>query len=197
MAEVKPTEVEGRKAEEKMAEGRKCASWFVLRDLKRPNAKQPAYMQLSDLAFEVFTPMREQVSVRGGRRVRRMAPYIPSLLFVRSSREILDPVVGSVPTLQYRFPKGGEYMMPMVVPDADMERFIRVVKATENPRYYLPEELPKSFCGREIRIVGGPLDGCEGKLLTIRGSKKRRLLVELPDFFYVGVEVSPEFIELL
>ncbi len=126
-----------------------------------------------------------------------MAPYIPDLLFVHSSREALDPIIRSIPTLQYRFPKGGQYMKPMVVPNADMERFIRVVKASENPRYYLPEELPESFCGRRIRIVGGPLDGCEGKLLTIRGSKKKRLLVELPDFFYVGVEVNPEFIELL
>lgn len=178
-------------------EENKRICWFVLRDLKRPNAKLPAYRQLSESHFDVFTPMREQIRVRGGRRERRMAPYIPSLLFVRSSRELLDPVIETVPTIQYRFPKGGGYMQPMTVPDDDMERFIRVVKASENPRYYLPEELPKSFCGREIRIVGGPLDGCEGRLLTIRGSKKRRLLVELPDFFYVGVEVSPEFIELV
>ncbi len=172
-------------AKEKKAEENNGTLWFVLRDLKRPNAKQPAYVQLSDLNFEVFTPMREQLTIRGGG------------LFVHSSREALDPIIRSIPTLQYRFPKGGQYMKPMVVPNADMERFIRVVKASENPRYYLPEELPESFCGRRIRIVGGPLDGCEGKLLTIRGSKKKRLLVELPDFFYVGVEVNPEFIELL
>ena len=186
-------------AKEKKAEENNGTFWFVLRDLKRPNAKQPAYVQLSDLNFEVFTPMREQLTIRvGGRdKVRLMAPYIPDLLFVHSSREALDPIIRSIPTLQYRFPKGGQYMKPMVVPNADMERFIRVVKASENPRYYLPEELPESFCGRRIRIVGGPLDGCEGKLLTIRGSKKKRLLVELPDFFYVGVEVNPEFIELL
>ena len=31
--------------------------WYVMRDLKRPNAKLPAYKQLSDEHLEVFTPM--------------------------------------------------------------------------------------------------------------------------------------------
>ena len=31
--------------------------WYVMRDLKRPNAKLPAYKQLSDEHIEVFTPM--------------------------------------------------------------------------------------------------------------------------------------------
>ena len=53
------------------------------------------------------------------------------------------------------------------------------------------------MCGRHIRIVGGPLDGYEGKLLTVRGAKTKRLLVELPEFFSVGVEVNPEYIRLL
>ncbi len=30
--------------------------WYVMRDLKRPNAKLPAYKQLSDEHIEVFTP---------------------------------------------------------------------------------------------------------------------------------------------
>ena len=32
--------------------------WYVMRDLKRPNAKLPAYKQLSDEHLEVFTPMQ-------------------------------------------------------------------------------------------------------------------------------------------
>ncbi len=55
-------------AKEKKAEENNGTLWFVLRDLKRPNAKQPAYVQLSDLNFEVFTPMREQLTIRGGER---------------------------------------------------------------------------------------------------------------------------------
>ena len=85
----------------------------------------------------------------------------------------------------------------MTVADADMERFIHAVSVSKNPKYYLPGELTPSMCGRHIRIVGGPLDGYEGKLLTVRGLKTKRLLVELPEFFSVGVEVNPEYIRLL
>ena len=47
-------------------------------------------------------------------------------------------------------------------------------------KYYLPEEITPEMHNRPIRIVGGPLDGYEGTLLTTRGSKVKRLLVEIP-----------------
>lgn len=50
-----------------------------------------------------------------------------------------------------------------------MQRFIHAVNSTESPQYYLPKELTSAVCGRRIRIVGGALDGYEGRLLTIRG----------------------------
>lgn len=175
-------------------ENRKC--WYVLRDLKRPNAKLPAYRQLSGAGFEVFTPLEERVVTRGGRRFREEVPFIRDLLFVHERREALDPLVEKYPTLQYRFQKGGRYKDPMTVPGADMERFMHAVSVSEKPRYYLPGELTPAMCGREIRIVGGPLDGYEGKLLSVRGSRTRRLLVELPNYLTAAVEVSPEFIRV-
>ena len=122
---------------------------------------------------------------------------LQDLLFVHDTQEAIDPFVEKYPTIQYRFQKGGGYKNPMTVADADMERFIHAVSVSKNPKYYLPGELTPSMCGRHIRIVGGPSDGYEGKLLTVRGSKTKRLLVELPEFFSVGVEVNPEYIRLL
>lgn len=37
----------------------------------------------------------------------------------------------------------------------------------------------------------------EGNLLFIRGSRKKRLIVEIPGFLTAAVEVDPEFITLL
>lgn len=178
-------------------ETEKRICWFVMRDLKRTNAKLPAYKLLEDEHFEVFTPMKERLSIRGGKRVREKVPFIQDLLFVHDTKEAIDPIVNKIPTIQYRFQKGGGYGKPMTVPNQDMERFIHAVNVSENPRYYLPCELLPAMCGRDICIVGGPLDGYEGKLLTVRGSKTKRLLVELPNFFSVGVEVCPEYIKLL
>jgi hypothetical protein len=61
----------------------------------------------------------------------------------------------------------------------------------------LPEEITPQMYGRPIHIVGGPLDGYEGNLLTMRGSKVKRLLVELKGFLSVGVEVTPEYIQFV
>lgn len=171
-------------------------SWFVMRDLKRPNAKQPAYRFLSERGLEVFTPMTWRLSVRQGKRVREERPFLPDLLFVRASRLSLDPLVDLVPTLQYRYLRGG-YCRPMTVGDVEMDRFIRAVRSSDSPRYYLPGELTPAQYGRLIRIVGGPLDGCEGRLLTVRGSRVKRLLVDIPNLLTAGVEVQPEYIQVL
>ena len=46
-------------------------------------------------------------------------------------------------------------------------------------------------------IIGGTLDGYEGRLMTTRGSKVKRLLVELKGFLAVGVDVNPEYIRIV
>ncbi len=168
-----------------------------MRDLKRPNALHPAYKQLAEARIEVFTPMKWLLKTKHGRRIREQVPVIPDLLFVCETRSVLDPIVDKIPTLQYRFRKGGAYREPMVVPDADMERFIRAIEASDDPKYFLPEELTPAMYGRFVHIVGGPLDGFDVRLLSVRGSKIKRVLVELPDFISVGVEVNPDYVQLL
>lgn len=171
--------------------------WYVMRDLKRPNAKLPAYKELQERRFEVFTLMKWHLAVKKGKRIREQIPFMQDLLFVHAARNKLDPMVEKIPTLQYRYTRGGTYREPMSVPDRDMERFILAVSTSESPRYYLPEEITPEMYGRKIRIVGGPLDGYEGYLIMTRGSKVKRLLVELPQFFSVGVEVDPEYIQFV
>ncbi len=168
-----------------------------MRDLKRPNAKLPAYKFLSDIGFEVFTPMRQLISTRLGRRTRCEVPVIPDILFVKSTRNSLDPIVQRTATLQYRFAKGGSYCQPMTVRHSDMDKFIAAVASTDTPVFYHPTELLPNMVGKRIRIVGGALDGYEGALLSIRGSRKKRIIVEIPGIMAVGVEINPDFIQLL
>ena len=99
--------------------------------------------------------------------------------------------------LQYRYQKGKGYRSPMTVPDDDMERFIHAVESTANPSYYLPDELTSAMYGRKIRIVGGNLNGYEGVLLSTRGSKTKRILVELPNWLVAAVEVNLEYVQFL
>lgn len=168
-----------------------------MRDLKRANAKMPAYRELSSKGLEVFTPLRWRLTTRGGKRTREQVPYMADLLFVHDRRDALDPIVALTPTLQYRYLRGAAYQTPMTVGEAEMGRFMRAVALSQEPRYFTPAELTAQMRGRTVRIVDGPFGGYEGKLLTVRGSKVRRLLVEIPGLVAVAVEVQPEFIELV
>ena len=170
--------------------------WFVMRDLTRPNTKVPAFLMLQQLNVRCFTPMVWKIVLRRGQRERVMAPYMHDLLFVYDTRETIDAIVGRVRTFQYRYLRNTN-RVPMTVRNEEMERFIQAVGHSESIRYYRPEEITPDMRHRKIRIIGGQLDGLEGSLLTVRGSKTRRLLVEIPSLLAASVEVNPEFIQLL
>lgn len=138
----------------------------------------------------------EVVYHHGGTHTRRRIPILPDLLFINTTREIFDPHLSRIPSLQYRYVRGSQ-ATPMVVREADMRLFISAVSSSADPRYYMPEEVSADMCGRRIRIVGGPLDGYEGNLLKVRGSKTKRLLVNLAGLITAAVEVEPEYIQLV
>lgn len=171
--------------------------WYALRDLKRPNALLRAWEMFEEMKMDVFTPKKWTLTKVKGERKPKEVAIIPDLLFVHETRTVLDPIIENMETLQYRFRKYGGRNEPVVVPDKDMERFIRAISSSEKPMYYLPEEITPQMYGKEIRIAGGPLNGYEGRLLKMRGSKVKRLLVELKGFLVAAVEVSPEYIQVV
>ena len=172
--------------------------WYALRDLKRANALLPAYKQLGAIGVEVFTPMKwRMIITKSGRKVGREVPVMPDLLFAYDTRKRLDPIIARISTLQYRYKKGGAYCEPIVVPEEDMNRFIGAVRVANNPRYYSADEITSLNCGSKIRIIGGTLDGQEGRLLSVRGSKVKRLMIELSNLLAVSVEIQDEYIQFV
>ena len=171
--------------------------WFVMRDLKRRTANNLAIHELAKAGLEVFTPMTQMIMTIGGRRQRRDVPVIQDLLFVHETKEVLDPIVEKYPTLQYRYQLGKTKNEPMTVPRDDMARFIFAVSNTATPIYYKPGELTSSMYGKTVRIVGGILDKYEGRLLSIKGKRKRHLIIELPHLITTAVEVDPDFIQVI
>lgn len=172
------------------------AEWYVMRDLKRPNALKRAWEDLAERGFEVFTPLQWRLITARGKRERRLFPVIGDLLFVKASRTQLDPVVASTATLQYRFLKN-HYRRPMTVSREAMELFRTAVADSDRVRYYSPDEFTPGMRGKLVRVIGGPLNGYQGRLISVRGSRVKRVIVEIPSLIAAGVEVEPEFIEIL
>lgn len=170
-------------------------AWYVMRDLTRANSKHPAWEALADSGYRVYTPLTWKVKSAGGRKVRFRRPVVHDLLFVESTRECLDPFVEKLPTLQYRFVRGGAYGEVMTVGEEEMNRFILATSTDSEPLYYQADEITPRMVGRKVKIVGGALDGFEGRLLSIRGMRKRRLIVEIPGMLSAAVEVNPDLIQ--
>lgn len=170
-----------------------------MRDLKRPNAKLPAYKQLEEAGFRVFTPMTTKIIASHEKRTRVQVPFINDLLFVFSEKDSLDKVVAKTETLQYRYVKGAPYCTPMVVPEGDMNRFIAAVTHVKTPKYYTLEEITPAMCGATVRMVcNGILNGLEGRLLKVRGSGKKRIMVELPGVLAAAIEVkASDYLEII
>ena len=175
--------------------------WYVLRDLARPNAKRPAYKQLQampDMQGCVFIPLKQQVFVEFGKRVVRFIPFMPDLVFVHKSKEELDPIIRKMELLQYRYVRGGKQYEAMRVRAKDFEKFRDAVEQIDNVEYFSYEEVSPRIFGKQIRIIGGRLNGFEGRLMSKRGSKYKRLLIDLQECnLSAAIQVESEFIQLL
>lgn len=171
--------------------------WFVMRDLKRRNSNCLAIHDLEKAGLEVFTPMTQMIMTIGGKRQRRDVPVIQDLLFVHEAKETIDPFVAMYPTLQFRYLFGKTKEEPMTVREDEMEKFIFAVGHTESPIYYRPGEINDSMFGKRVRIMGGMLDQYEGRLLSVKGMRKRRLIVELQGLISAAVEVDPDYIQII
>lgn len=124
--------------------------WFVMRDLKRNNAKLPAYKMLSEMKIEIFTPMKWKIVTKEKKRIPQKVPFMQDLLFVHVTRKVLDPIVERTSTLQYRYLRDG-FRTPMTVRDTDMERFIHAVEAADNPQFYAPKDYDRQNCAHHRR----------------------------------------------
>ena len=175
--------------------------WYVLRDLARPNAKNPAYKQLQampELADCVFVPLKQRVFMEFGKRVVRFAPYMPDLIFVHKSKEELDPIVSTIKLLQYRYVRGGKQHEALSVRDKDFRAFRDAIEQTDNVEYFSYDEVSPRIYGKQIRIIGGHLNGFEGRLMSKKGSKTKRLLIDLQDCnLSAAIQVEAEYIQLV
>ncbi len=162
--------------------------WYVLRDLKRHNAKKPGHKYLDENNVEVFLPTRWENTTVNGKRKRIKVPAVAGLLFAHARKTALSELLRMAPTLQFIYLKGG-FKKPMTVRDTEMSNFIRAVEGNFDVIYHHPGDITQLSIGRPVKIIGGALDGVEGTIVNVRGSHKRRIMVSIPNFIAAVVEV--------
>ena len=183
-----------------MGESEKTISkkeWFAMRATYRRELQ--AQRLLDESGIRSYIPMQIKERTVRGRRQRIQVPAVHNLVFVYSSREVLQQTKSRIPYLQYIMDRSGSgQAVPIVVPDKAMEDFIRVVQASAGAVEYMPVGDRKFREGMKVRVHGGILDGVEGVLVKSGKSKDRKLTVSLNGVLSVTtVLVEPDSIEVL
>lgn len=120
-------------------------------------------------------------------------PIIKSLIFIRSTCESLDMIrlkhVGSVsPYFDHRTRK------PLIIPDEQMEPFIKLCDIKDLGLEYLGEDGPQFHKGDRVRVIDGIFKGYEGHIKRIKHD--RRLIVTIEGVAAFATKfIPPAFLE--
>ncbi len=171
------------------------ARWFVMRAYKSEKLAEDILGGEGGLDF--FIPKHYVMRVFHGRKSKRLVPVIPSLVFVHASKEAILAFKKFHNFLQFVMWEKSTGSECLVVPDNQMEDFIKVASSHEDTTsYYKPEEIDIKR-GTRVRIHGGRFDGVEGVFMQVKGKRNRRLVVMLEGIMAVVAEVDPDLVEIL
>ena len=122
-------------------------------------------------------------------------PKISNMLFVHTGRESLDDFLHFRETgqqLYYQYSRIDK--QPIIVPDAEMDCFIKLCDSSELPMVF--PEAPKVKLGDRVKVVDGPLKGLEGNVVRIR--KQKRVLINVGNVVWAATEyIRPEMLEIV
>jgi transcriptional antiterminator NusG len=155
--------------------------WYCVHT--RSRHEDAVYQRLSDKRMQAFLPKLEVWSRRRDRRKKIQKALFPGYLFVyenlelRRGLEILK-TPGVVKIL-------GNEAGPMPVPEIQIESIKKILdgKSAVSSFPYLKE-------GQLVRVVDGPLRGCEGFLIKIK-EEKEKLVISI-DLLQRSVSVEIE-----
>ena len=167
--------------------------WYVLFAANGKASKISDYFKSADI--EHFFPMyyREKQIKDSERKKLILQPLLGNLLFVKSTREFLEPHLQKLKLrlcitsdLYYRDLGNKELI---VVPEKQMLDFIKVASNEQEKFIYLSNNEASIKKGTKILITGGVFEGVEGILMRIKGD--RRVVVSIPNLFSVATAFVP------
>ncbi len=150
-------------------------------------------------SIDSYVPMEWRVVVtnraKSEKRVRQLRPLMNNYIFVHATAAELFKAKEGVNFLRYIMVRGGTEKL--VVPDEQMENFIKVSsQQSADLNYFTPDEVNLTK-GQRIRIIGGAFDGVEGRYIKFEGRRNRHLVVEIDGVIAVSVSIKPEFVEVI
>ncbi|MBQ4368059.1 MAG: UpxY family transcription antiterminator [Muribaculaceae bacterium] len=171
--------------------GREEKVWYPLRVTYNRELKVKA--DLDARGVTNFVPMQYRREERNGVMVNHLVPSVHNLIFVQFTPSEMTEYKKST-SLPIRYIMNRETHKPIIVPNREMENFIKVAGTFEQDLIYLNPNLEDFARGERVRVIGGPFAGAEGIFVRIR--RDRRVLVNIPGIVAVATTyVHPSMIE--
>ena len=179
-----------------MAKDLEIPVWFAM---SAPYCRELKAKELLDSkGVENYVAMHYVVKDRCGCKTRVLEPVIHNLIFARGLKKRIQEVKTGVDYLQYLTMVEDGRRVPMIVPDWQMEQFMKVCDTHNSGlRFFKPGEVNISQ-GARVRIIGGEFNGVEGVFIRLAGNRSRSVVVEIPMVASVATTtISPDLIERL
>ncbi len=141
--------------------------WYCV--YTRSRHEEAVYQRLTDKKMNAFFPKLEVWSRRKDRRKKIQKALFAGYLFVNENltHSIWLEIIKTPGVVKIL----GNETGPMPVPDIQIESIKKILngKSAVSPFPYLKE-------GQQVRIVDGPLKGCEGYLLKIKEGREKLII---------------------
>lgn len=158
--------------------------WYAIRVTFNREMKVKADLDIRGI--ESFIPMKYTLSIRRGRRVKRLVPSIHNLIFFHIEPSQMKEYKANT-KLPIRYIMNPATKKPVVVPEYQMKNFIAVAGTNDEQLEYLDVKPGKFTRGDRVRILGGPFEGAEGVLQRIKGT--HRVVVSIEGIVAVATTV--------
>lgn len=168
--------------------------WFPMRITYHREMKIKAL--LDEKGVENFLPMHwEMVETKNGGKKRLLRPAIHNLIFVRSTQEFLTELkmtCEEFAPMRYMMKRplsNEEKSEIMLVPDYQMENFMRVASVQDDRVMFLDNNEYINKIGQRVKVIDGYFSGVEG--IVKRINKNKRVVVQLEGLAAVAIAFVP------
>ena len=165
--------------------------WFAIRVTY--NRELKVKEDLDARGIQNFVPMQYRREERNGVMVKRLVPSVHNLIFIHITPTDMKDYK-SMTDLPIRYIMDKASRKPIIVPEKEMENFIKVAGTYDEKLVYLNPD-PGDFAqGERVRIIGGAFAGAEGVFVRVKGD--RRVLINVEGLVAVATTfVHPSMIE--
>ncbi|MFI3269179.1 MAG: UpxY family transcription antiterminator [Rikenellaceae bacterium] len=167
--------------------------WYAMRTTYQREMRAKALLDAAGV--ENFVPMRRCVTVVRGKKIVTLKPALHNLIFVKSDSATMREIKSRVTFMQSRLTEFEGTLFPIVVPTEQMEQFIYAVECAMDEITIVDLVSMEIEKGVSARIIDGKFKGFVGVLSKIKGTRDRRVTINVEGVVAYTIDVDASFIE--